>query len=225
MKHSNASGPPSCDWSQTTLLYRLHRTIDGEKTAAVLTFKFDNRSSSQVSDLLIELNGEFNAKVGSVPARSAVESTDKVGPVLYDVTDSSKECRGRLVSAGGQVPFKLSLPASAFLRPVPNLSMDSVAKELASGEWSSFSAKISIPQTATIKDVKLTLCRFLKAEEIQSVYGSPDGIATFAAMSGRSGAQVRALVKIKEAGVKVDLRSTSSTLGKSIASDMKRLRF
>lgn len=225
LKHSNASGPPSCDWSQTTLLYRLHRTIEGEQTAAVLTFKVENQSSFQVSDLFIELNSEFQATFGSVPARSAVESTDSVGPIFYDVTDSAKECRGRLVSAGSQVPFKLSLPASAFLRPVPNLSMDSVAKELASGEWSSFSAKLSIPQAATMKDVKMALCQFLKAEEIQSAYGSPDGVATLAAMSGRSGAQVRALVKIKEGGAKVDLRCTSSTLGKAIASDMKRLRF
>jgi AP-3 complex subunit delta len=225
LKHLSASGPPTCDWSQTTLLYRLHRTIDGEQTAAVLTFKLENQSSLQVSDLLVELSSEFKAKVGSVPARSTVESTDQVGPVLYDVTDRAKECRGRLVSAGSQVPFKLSLPASAFLRPVPNLSLDSIAKELASGEWSAFSAKISVPQTVTIKDVRLTLCRFLNAEEIQSAYGSPDGVATFAAMSGKSGAQVRALVKIKEGGVKVDVRCTSSTLGKALASDMKRLRF
>jgi AP-3 complex subunit delta len=225
LKYVSASGPPSCDWSQTTLLYRLHRTIDGEQPAAVLTFKLENQSSHQVSDLLIELSSEFKAKVGTVPARSTVESTDQVGPVLYDVTDRAKECRGRLVSAGSQIPFKLSLPASTFLRPVPNLSLDSIAKELASGEWSAFSAKISVPQTVTIKDVKLTLCRFLNAEEIQSAYGSPDGLATFAAMSGKSGAQVRALVKIKEGGVKVDLRCTSSTLGKALASDMKRLRF
>lgn len=224
LKLSSASGLPSCDWSQTTLLYRLHRTIEGDQPAAVLTFKFDNQSSLQVSDLLIELNSEFKATVGSVSARSAAESTDEVGPVLYDATDCAKECRGRLVSAGCQVPFKLSLPATVFLHPVPNLSMDSVARELASGEWSSFSARISVPLTVTSMDVKLSLCQFLKAEEIECGYGSPDGVASFAAMSRRSGAQVRAFVKIKEGGVRVDVRCTSPTLGRAIASDMKRLR-
>ena len=134
--------------------------------------------------------------------------------------DAALELKGTLsVSDGSKVPIKLSLPASLHIFPCEGLTQDDVMVELSSGSWASNSTKVDLKVIEASK-VKAILMSFFRASEVGPISGPLAG--TLAANSS-SGQKVRVLVKIKESVVKIDIKSTSAGLGKSLAVDLKRL--
>jgi hypothetical protein len=106
------------------------------------------------------------------------------------------------------------------LSPNNNLSMEHIASELSSTEWSAHSAKIPLMAGIPIEKIKLIIANFLHMAEIEPsnpMYG------TFAGQSSSTGTPVRVLVKVKQETVKVDVKSTNVNLGKAIVSELKKL--
>jgi hypothetical protein len=197
-----------------SLLYRVYRANDGN--AASIVFRLDNNGFLPLTATAIELQQQSIA-LGDVAAGSSTESA-KLGPFTYSQPDSSESIKGALTVAGSSVPLKLSLPASSFLSP-ETVSLEQIAQELANASgWSSSSVKIE--SSSSSDTVKSVLASFLRAHQVED--GSSPATATFAAYTS-SGARCRAMVKIKDGSVKVDLKCSSPSLGKALASDLKRL--
>jgi hypothetical protein len=129
--------------------------------------------------------------------------------------------KGTLVTAECNVPVKLCLPVSMLISPVEGLALEDVAQQLASSQWSSQSTKLEITSAIGREKLKPLVCSFLRMAEVEPGTSGPAN-GTFAGQS-TSGAQIRVLVKIKKDTLKVDVKSTSPHLGKSIISDLKRL--
>ena len=208
-------GEGSVDWSTVQIYYK----ISGSASAATLAFRADNVSSSTLSNLTISWKGQsYSVTLGSIAPSKSGEG--KAGPFVLNQLDAALELKGTLsVSDGSKVPIKLSLPASLHIFPCEGLTQDDVMVELSSGSWASNSTKVDLKVIEASK-VKAILMSFFRASEVGPISGPLAG--TLAANSS-SGQKVRVLVKIKESVVKIDIKSTSAGLGKSLAVDLKRL--
>jgi AP-3 complex subunit delta-1 len=220
IKVAAATGSPVVDWSKVQLSYRVYRTHGDGGLGASITVRADNNMEmSALSGLVLQLKNYGDIPIGDVPPRSSVESP-KVGPFSYQAADSALEMKGTLNTAECSVPVKLTLPVSMHLSPNNNLSMEHIASELSSTEWSAHSAKIPLMAGIPIEKIKLIIANFLHMAEIEPsnpMYG------TFAGQSSSTGTPVRVLVKVKQETVKVDVKSTNVNLGKAIVSELKKL--
>ena len=222
MKLSSASGSPSCDWSKLAMLYRVEREGEGGNASVFIVFRFENLSALDITNLSISLQNQWKAAVGDIPAGSIIES-ERLGPIPYLVVDTSQDCKGLLTSSGSQVSIKLSLPSSVFLNPEPDVSIETAASELSSGPWTSHSVRVRLSSNLNFEEVKSAICMFLNAAEVHKGETGASS-SMLAASSSKSGARIRALVKMKANALKVDIRCTSSSLGESLVSDIKRLQ-
>uniref|UniRef100_A0A7S2N3C9 AP-3 complex subunit delta Mu C-terminal domain-containing protein n=1 Tax=Helicotheca tamesis TaxID=374047 RepID=A0A7S2N3C9_9STRA len=155
---------------------------------------------------------------------NAVESHGKIGPFTYSGGSLSLEVKGSLLVSGWSVPIKITLPATMRLIPVSGLTQDIVMGELSSRRWESHSAKVEVTSGLETAKAKSILGTFLRAEEVE---GGSTGHGTFASQSVE-GAQVRALIKVKESAgvastIKVDVKCTDGHLCKSLISDVKKI--
>jgi len=90
--------------------------------------------------------------------------------------------------------------------------------ELSSQPFASATAKVELSNLDATK-VKSLLTSFFCAAEVDD---SGPLVGTLAAQS-HQGAKVRVLIKIKDATVKIDIKSTNAALCKALASDVKKL--
>ena len=244
LKLANASGHSTIDWANMFLLYRVHPVTSATAKAVSLSLRFQNNSAqSHVNGVSVNLKGS-NAIVefgmvgpgsfadGSTANGSTSSTHGTIGPFTYKLVDSSVDVKGVLECPTGNgtfsVPVKLSLPPTVFLcPPSPPVSLDTVAQELSqSQQWSSHSAKIGIVSGhQSPAHIQQVLCDFLHAQNVTNNINHHPSIngTTLAAYSSATNAQVRVLIKVKEGSVKVDLKCTSESLGKALASDLKKL--
>jgi AP-3 complex subunit delta len=208
------------DWTAISLLYRVYRASKRDGGGLMVSFRIDNHSEVEISQLCVSLADIEPLVVDSVePGGSIV--TKKVGPFVLSDVDRSQDVKGSLQTRGGSVSIKLVLPACFHLHPEENVSLDRIASELASGDWSSHSTKVNVPGGMMASDIKDILGGFFRSAEVSESAASPSTF-TFASRS-TSGVKVRFLVKVKDVFLKVDVKATNDALAKAIASDIKRL--
>lgn len=220
IKSSSSSGR-DVDWSNLSLSYRVYPTSnDGATVSVMIAARVDNKSQSPVTNLTLELKNHGAVGLGTITPGSSAE-TSKIGPFVYKLLDSSQEWKGKLRSATSEVSVKLALPASVYLSPQENLSLDQVAQEIAAGGWSLDTISVDLTSGLSPERIKSLICGSLRAVEVNG--NESPLLGTFSSYSASTGARVRTLVKIKEKSVKIDVRCTNASLGKSLASDCKRL--
>ena len=220
LKASNASGD-TVDWSSVSVLYQVIRLSDEINVRGQVRIQVDNRSGSALNGVTLDLKDYGVIPFHNISAMTFSSQSDKIGPISFDAPDSPKELKAVLRVGTSAIPVKIYLPVTLLLDPLSNLSLDRVAQELSTSDWSSATAKIEM---LTIKDpigVKECLRSFLRADLVEGSELSPE-TATYAAYS-MSGTQVRFLVKVKNKSVKVDIKSNSNVFSKALAADLKRL--
>ena len=220
LKLSNASGD-LLDWSSVVLLYQAIRLSDGTKVGGHLRIQIDNRSGKALNDVALDLKDYGVIPFYNISAMASSNQSDKIGPIYFDVPDSPKEVKAVLRVGASSIPVKIHLPVTLLLDPLYSLSLERVAQELSTSDWSSATTKIEFVSPKDAGDVKECLRSFLRADLVEGSELSPE-TATYAAYS-TSGAQIRFLVKTKDKSVKVDIKSKSSSLCKALAADLKRL--
>lgn len=220
LKLSSASGD-QMDWTTISVLYQAIRFTDGVKVGGHIRIKVDNRSGSTFSGLAVDLKEYGVVPFHNISAMASSSQSDKIGPIFFDAPDSSKELKAVLRVGTSSIPVKLHLPVTLLLDPLNSLSLERVAQELSTSDWSSAAAKVDLVSTKDPGVVKECLRSFLRADLVAGSELSPE-TATYAA-SSTSGAQIRFLVKVKDNAVKVDIKSKSGSLSKALAADLKRL--
>lgn len=221
IKVASASGTPVVDWSKLTLAFRVYSVGNGGGAAAMLVLRVQNNmDTSAVTGLTIDLKGHENIAIGTIDPGSYGESP-KIGPFECLSLEATHDIKGAMKTLDCSVPIKITLPASLHLTPEDGLSLDHVANEFSSSEWSSHSAKVEINSGMSSDSVKHMLSSLLCAAEVEGM-ASSSNTSTLAARS-TNGDRVRVMLKIKETSVKVDIKSTNSSLAKALASDAKRL--
>eukprot|EP00980_Cylindrotheca_fusiformis_P011912 scaffold2830_cov131-Cylindrotheca_fusiformis.AAC.33 len=214
IKTSHARGAPVVDWSKIFLSFRAYPSSDGVLS---LMFRAENHmATTTLKGLVLRLRDHEDVGLGDVSPQSSIEPAN--GKL---VAADTQDIKGMLMTSECSVSVKLSLPVSTKFSAVKGLSLEDVAEQLSSGQWSSNSSKIDLTGTKDIQSIKQTLCKFLSMEEVEPESSGPLN-GTFAGQSS-DGAQIRVLVKVKQGSVKVDVKCTNPALGKSLASDLKRL--
>ena len=215
LKISSVSGPPTVDWAQVSLTYQVYRKSSDVK----IVFRVENHNSVDLLGLSMMVKDHSeNVRLGDI-ARGSLKETEKLGPFICG-DEASNEYKGVLSTASGScISFKFSVPACVFLNPQKEVSLEQISRELTSSQWFSFSSKVEILRSTSPKDAFSIIAAFLRAAEVE---GGTQQAATFAARSDL-GTCVRVLAKVKGQTVKIDIKSTSASLGKDIASDIKRL--
>jgi hypothetical protein len=188
--------------------------------SAALTLRVVNQAESPVlSSATLKLKGLGDISFGNVEP-GGKSSDEKAGPVDCETPDVSKDVRGVLVVSDTSVPIKITLPASLFLVPWTGLAQDDVMNELSSStQWFSHSSKVDVSSMKDPAKAKTSIASFLQAAEVE---GGDSMVGTLAAQSNR-GSRVLALVKVKGKVCKVDIKCTDESLGKALASDLKKL--
>ena len=216
----NSSKAPWMRASVKSSDFALSYLVSAAGRGLMLTFKIANHTLSPVNNISLAFRNQQSTQVGDLPAGASSE-TGTVGPFPFPPVDSTLELKGVLHSSEGETSIKVVLPASTTLSPEENLSLDDVAEELGTPGWASHSAKIQLLPTSTLEVAKKTLCDFLHAAEVSD--GAPSSSTGTLASRSSSGARVRVLVKVQKLTLKVDVKSTSPSLAKALASNVKRL--
>ena len=144
---------------------------------------------------------------------------------MYSEVDATEEIKGSLECGGASVSIKIYLPASLHLQPDSGVSPDQVQEELASSSgWASSSASVDLESAKDPEYIQSALSAFLQAARVNGS-SSWDPTTALLAARGSQGQPVRFLVKIQPTrrSLKVDVKSSSAVLAKSLASDLKRL--
>mmetsp|Transcript_27544 Transcript_27544/g.81028 ORF Transcript_27544/g.81028 Transcript_27544/m.81028 type:complete len:1376 (-) Transcript_27544:76-4203(-) len=219
-------------WDGTTLYYRTSPRVrgDGPPTATIVFKVVSDQGIFQGLQASFDGGVAASVTIGDISPGSPAESSAKAGPFNYSSdAGSAPEIRGRLhASDGSSVPFKLTLPLVAFLEPVEGVTHDGMMEELSSGrQWASHSAKVEISSIGIdATAVKMAVQTFLRAGLVQGQ--GDEKSSAVAASCPTMGAQIRALIKVKTAAdgtgvAKVDIKTTHDNLGKSLASDLKKV--
>lgn len=217
LKLSKQSGV--MNWSMVRLLYRIEWKPPSNNFSVVVVFRLKNSTSQSLSGVVLHLNSGQSVQFPSAAPGATVDS-QVAGPLPLTNPDQSSEQKGSLSCNDSTVPFKMALPATAFLSPVGGLALDKVAQELSSGIWASASAKIECPPGVPPALICGAVQGFFQAAPVQN--SSTENSWAFAATSMATGAQIRIFLKLKGDICKVEIRCTSPSLGTELASDAKR---
>jgi len=220
IKTASAMGSPSVDWSKVDISCRVSR-LKGQSNMAVsmVVCVQNNMLSSALHGLVLQLNNFGEFPIGDIAPQSSLESS-KLGPFTYPALDAAVDLKGKLATRDSSVTVKLTLPLSVYISPpAAGLTMDQVASELASSQWATHSTKIAYDASTAPEKIKQKLCSFLNMIEIEPADPS---FGTLAGMSS-TGVPLRLLVKVRTSDVKVDIKSGSVPLGKTLSSELKKL--
>jgi len=220
IKSSSAAGSPSVDWSKVQLSYRVSRSqVEGNMAVSIVVRVQNDMDTSTLSGLVLQLKNFGDIPIGDVAPHSSTESS-KIGPFSYPSPDVSLDVKGKLATQDSSVTIKLTLPVSVHISPPEEgLTMDHVASELASSQWASHSTKIVHDSNIAPEKIKRKVCTFLHMIEIEP---SDPSCGTLAGRTS-TGVPVRVLIKVKKDTVKIDIKSGSVDLGKTLVSDLKKL--
>uniref|UniRef100_A0A7S3L733 Clathrin/coatomer adaptor adaptin-like N-terminal domain-containing protein n=1 Tax=Amphora coffeiformis TaxID=265554 RepID=A0A7S3L733_9STRA len=212
LKLSKQSGG-DINWSMVQLLYRINRN-------STVNFRLNNLTSSSLHAVRLELKNGQSIDLGSTPPGGSADS-QRIEQIPAPPADESLELKGTLSSNNSSVPFKITVPAAFHLTPESGMSIDRVAEELSTGNWSSASAKIERHAGLSSAQISEAAVELFNAAPVLN--SSTDSSAAFAARSRSSGAQVRIFLKLKSDAVKLEIRCSSVALGAALASDAKRM--
>ena len=220
IKVGSSDGPPLVDWSQISVYYKVMPVSQGMGgVSANINLRVQNdMAAASLKNLTLDFKNIGQFTLGTVAANDS-EEAKKLGPFSYDQVDSSMDLKGYLsTSDNSKVPIKITLPAALHLAPTVGLTLETVMAELSSQPFASATAKVELSNLDATK-VKPLLTSFFCAAEVDD---SGPLVGTLAAQS-HQGAKVRVLIKIKDATVKIDIKSTNAALCKALASDVKKL--
>lgn len=220
LKVAGSGGPPMVDWSHVSVYYKVVPQSQGiGGVSASINVRVQNdMATAPLNFLTLTFKNHGNFSLGTVATKDT-EETKKLGPFTYQQMDSSMDLKGSLSTSDNcQIPIKITLPAALHLAPTVGLTLDNVMEELSNEPFTSCTAKVTISNLDSAS-VKLYLTSFFCAAEVGD---SGPTMGTVAAQS-HQGAKVRVLIKIKDSAVKVDIKSTSASLCKMLAADVKKL--
>lgn len=209
--------------SKATVMFQCYDRKVGNEMSVFLIFRVTNESAVPLTEVSLDLKQVGMVKIGTVAPGSSSDSA-KVGPFTYSSIDSAEEVKGTFHALSRNCVIKLQLPVSFHMMPEPNLTLDQVAQELATGNWHSHSVKIEFISKTQREPfhVKNLLRQYLHAADVLGSDVKPAN-GTYAARSANNTDRLRILIKVKEKNVKIDIKSTSSTIAKAISSDLKRI--
>ena len=220
LKSSNGSSG-AVDWSAVSLLFRVHRFTEGPRVGARLVIRVENHSRALLDALSLDLKNYGCVSFDAIAPQSSSNESEKVGPFFYSAVDAAQEIKASLKTTTSSVSVKIHLPVALLLSPENNISLEQLAEELSTSDWSSTTAKVDLGAINNPEEVKDALGAFLRAELVSGSALSVES-GTYAARSAM-GAPVRFLVKVMGNKAKIDIKSTSGTLSKALASDLKRI--
>lgn len=219
IKASHATGSPVVDWAKVQMNFQVYKAKSDIGPSILI--RVENRMETSIlKSLVLRLKDHGDLSIGDVAPGSSGQTT-RIGPFSNIAVDSALEMKGSLITSECSVPVKVTVPVSVHFSPVLGLKLEDVAQEFSSSQWSSNTAKIDIRTTGRVEKIKTILGTFLFMEEVEPGSSGPLH-GTFAGKSS-SGAQIRLLVKVKQSGVKVDVKCNNPALGKALSSDLKRL--
>jgi AP-3 complex subunit delta-1 len=196
-----------------TLFYKMHSPKNG---GMKLSLRLLNASSSTLSDIQIQLENT-NESITDTIAPGETFDLGKFGP--YNVR-ADGGFKGTVTVQG--LCATLSVPHFKILEMTPwKLNQNDVSQALANAEWHSTSVRVQNPNLSAEK-VKQSLMQFLSPYEVTGDLFSESNYM-FSCASIHS--KLIVLAKISDRGIKFDIKCTDKKLGKSIASDFKRLVF
>lgn len=220
------------------LSYKVYITSKGKSPTASILLRISNNGNSILRGLSLLFPTLQNEEVKiseSIAPGSSIESPIKIGPFSYEKDESSgeymsREIKGCIVVSKGnavKIPFKVVLPCCLlFVKlPVPP-SQDRIMEELSTGKWSSHSIKLHASTNQTTEDTIRLLGSFCKAQVIGDGISShiKNAAVTFATAT-KKGNQVRALIKMTDKHIKIDVKCSNGNdlVGRALTSDLKRL--
>ena len=226
IKASKAEGKTlSLDWDDVKVLYRIHSSKDEIQNNQVsLILKILNSGNEKLRGIQVKLReGSHICNFDDIEPGSFVESK-KLGPLPVESNSYVHEIRGYVTLFGSTAPLKLLLPSfHLILRPMTEISQESVSNMLGSGQWSSSSAKLDISGSLPHGKMRNILKSFLQAHDLEFGQDSHDLNRIFASQITN---RAKVLVLIKSTNnttIKADIKSTDKELAKAISSSIKRL--
>jgi AP-3 complex subunit delta len=211
------------NWAGLSIQFQALKVSEGAKVGALIVVRIENTSQEPMHGVSVDFRDFGRFSFSAIGPMSSSTSSDKLGPIFYETSDTGKEVKGSLTIANETAQIKLNLPAVLLLNPLSNMSLEVVAQEMGVPGWASSTAKVHLGPINSPKDAKNAIACFLRSDLVVGSAGN-ETTATYASQSS-VGVPVRVLVKVKETYVKVDIKSTSSSLCKALASDLKRLVF
>lgn len=217
LKVSKQSGG-DVDFTMVQLLYRVYKSPLPENSSVSVSFQLQNSTPGSLSTARVQLKNGQAVDLGVISQGGRVDSP-QLGPVPLSVPGESVELKGTLLCSSSSVPFKFTIPATVILFP-EETSIDAVASELSSGQWTSTSAKIERLSGLSSTEVLKVVEGFFQAGVVKD--SVKENSAAYAAKSN-NGDRVRIFLKLKHDAVKLEIRCTNGTLGTAIASDAERV--
>eukprot|EP00546_Thalassionema_frauenfeldii_P008846 CAMPEP_0178909936 /NCGR_PEP_ID=MMETSP0786-20121207/8812_1 /TAXON_ID=186022 /ORGANISM="Thalassionema frauenfeldii, Strain CCMP 1798" /LENGTH=831 /DNA_ID=CAMNT_0020582119 /DNA_START=128 /DNA_END=2623 /DNA_ORIENTATION=- len=215
LKNVASAGSTSIDWNKVSVHYKITPKSAGEDV--FIAVRVDNKMSAlSLNKLSIAFKSQGKFDFGTVAANDS-EEKKKIGPFKLERVDSSLDLKASLTAMENcKVSINFTLPASLNFIPTPGLTLDGVMEELSSEQFASFSSKVEISNMKDADQVKAALSSFFNASLVEDSW--------MLAAQSVQGAKVRVLLKMKDtSAVKVDIKSTSASLCKSLATDVKKL--
>lgn len=235
--------------NKLSIIYRVY--VEKSSLAASISLRIFNDGEVLLRDVSVSIATtakRHDVKMSSVIAPGeSVDSPCKIGPFSYEEDASSGELMSRDVKghimftavngANTKLSFKVVLPCCLlFLKAKPgnsSLSHDRIIEELSAGVWSSQSIKLDTSKTSnvtpssgkmSVDEIIYKLCSFLRAEVVGNIDVLSSNAATLAAESIK-GTKVRALIKVTDRYIKIDLKCSNGNdaLSKAVCSDLRRL--
>lgn len=198
---------------EISVFYKMHSPKNG---VMKISLRLLNASQSSLSGIQIHLD-DTNESITYAIGTGETIDLGKLGPYNFRITDGFK---GTIAVQG--LIASLILPYPKILEMTPwKLNQNDVSQALESAEWHSTTVRIENAHLSVAK-VKKSLMQFLSSYEVIGDSFS-DSYYMFACVS--SHAKMLMLVKASDRGIKFDIKCTDKKLGKSIASDFKRLVF
>mmetsp|Transcript_10736 Transcript_10736/g.16427 ORF Transcript_10736/g.16427 Transcript_10736/m.16427 type:complete len:1219 (+) Transcript_10736:101-3757(+) len=215
VKNVTNDGSSSIDWNKVSVHYKITPKANGGDT--FITIRVDNEMTVlPLTNLSVNLKTHGQVTFGTVAAKSSKEKK-KIGPFKLEKADSSTDLKGTLSAMDNcKVSVKITLPASLNCTPTPNLTLDGVMRELSNEQFASSSSKVDLSNIHDADQVKAALSSFFNASLVEDSW--------MLAAQSVQGAKVRVLLKIRDnSTLTVDIKSTNTTLCKSLATDVKKL--
>lgn len=220
VKNSKSGTPSNFDLSCVSVNIQVYPASHGQGTAVMIAARVVNGGATELQSTSVHLGEGKSVILGNIaPGSTAVSK--KVGPFAYGEVDASFDLKGSMSSSGATVSVKISMPISTHLTAWNGLTLDDVSNELSSGNiMDSRSVKIPFSPKTQPSSVKSILMSHLCAAEVAA--GASLITGTLAAQS-RGGIKLLMLLKVKDGVAKVDLKCSSQSFGKELASELKKL--
>jgi len=213
----------SLEWRKITLSFRTH--IGKGNSSAKVSLKLINLSlKTSLKNVRVNIkDSSEEIQFGDSNPNSEIEGNAKIGPFASNKDGVIPAIRGTITSDIFSLPVKIIFPSTFALSPISGLTSEEVMSAISIGKWSSHSAKLNILVDEEISKVISMIRCFLRAEDVETGVSCMSNVIL--ASKSSTGDKLFTLVKAGSGEIKLDFKSTSKALSKSISSDIKRLIF